>query len=153
MDAERRAGGHATADTDVASDPLNFEPATIQDRASLAEMTQRRPGGAIRMRLDDGQDVSGHGADEDPTVIRVLIQDDELDTEGHTISLRLPSVEEADAFRRRLVLTGVLVGSVVLGGAGIALAVSQHANTTPAQASSQISDVSYEDATPNSGTV
>jgi hypothetical protein len=152
MDSERRAGVHPPADTDAAGPPISFEPATSQDRTRLAEMTRRRPG-PVRLRLDDRQDVSGHAATEDPTVVRVLVQDDDLDTKGHAVSLRLPSVDEAEAFRRRLLLTSVLVGTVVLGGAGMALAVSQHANPVPAQASSQISDVSYEDATPNSGTV
>ena len=153
MDSERRAGGHATGDTAAAGHLIRFEPATSQDRIRLAEMTRRSPGGPVRLRLDGRQDVSGHTATEDPTVVRVLVQDDDLDTEGHAISLRLPTVDEAEAFRRQLLLTGVLIGTVVLGGAGIALAVSQHANPVPAQGSSQISDVSYEDATPNSGTV
>ncbi len=129
------------------------QPATPEEQQWLVAQLGRRRSGRVLLRVDDEPDVSGHLALEDPTLVRVVVQDEELDTEGHAISLRLPSAEEADAFRRRLLLTGVLVATVVLGGAGAILAVSQDANTAPAHASGQIDDVSYEDATRYSETV
>ena len=69
------------------------------------------------------------------------------------LSIRLPSAEDADAFRRRVLLTGVLAATVVIGGAGAMLAVSQSPDAAPIQATGQIEDVSYEDATPLTGRV
>jgi hypothetical protein len=69
---------------------------------------------------DDGDDdVEGHGT----ATLRLQAFDDEDDTVGHALSIHFPSREEADAFRRRLLLTGVLTGTIVLGAAsGIGLA-------------------------------
>lgn len=115
----------------------------------LAEQHERLQAG-VRIRLDPtDKDVAGHGAAVDQRVVRVLVLDDDADTEGHAITLQLPSAEEAEALRRRLVLTGVLIATVVLGGAGVALAVSGGPEASDAQASgSEIRDVSYEDVTP-----
>ena len=150
---ERRDVRDATEGPDTAGHTIECQPATPEDQKWFEEHIQRQPAGRVLVRLDDEQDVSGHMAIDDPTLIRIVIHDDELDTEGHAISIRLPSVEEADAFRRRLLLTSVLVGTVVLGGAGAALAVSQNADGPPASAASQTHDISYDDATPYSGTV
>lgn len=150
MDEER--GGDALAAGGTAGPATTYQPATGEDRRRLEEL-QRRSGGRLLLRLDDTDDVSGHMALGDLTLVRVVVQDDQLDSAGHAISLRLPSVDEADAFRRRLLLTGVLVGTVALAGAGAALAVSQDADAAPDPAASQVENVSYEDATPNSGTV
>lgn len=169
---ERRGDTAASAETDTGGHALKCTPATPEDRQWLVDQSQQRPGGRLILRLDDEQDVSGHQA-EDLTLVRIVVQDDEMDTEGHAISIRLPSPAEADAFRRKLLLTGVLVGTVLLGGAGIALAASQDSGAVPDQAASQIEsaqaiplpgpaptradqsaeDVSYEDATPNDAMV
>jgi hypothetical protein len=75
----------------------------------------REPGSTrVRIRATD-DDTEGHGATG--TLVRVLVEDDD-DTEGHAIAIHFPSREEADAFRRRLLVTGVLVGSVALGAVG-----------------------------------
>jgi len=153
MDNERRHVLDVTEGEITSGHTTECEPATPQDEQWFVEHIQRQPAGRVLIRLDDEQDVSGHMASEDPTLIRVVVHDDELDTEGHAISIRLPSAEEADALRRRLLLTSVLVGTVVLGSAGVALAVSQNADGPPASAVSQTDDISYEDATPYSGTV
>lgn len=133
---------------------LEYEPATPADAQWLMDRINRKPETRLLVRLDDDQDVVGHAVDGDPTIVRVLVEDDDMDTVGHAISIRLPSVAEADAFRRRVLLTGVLVGTVVLGGASVALAVSQDADAAEAPATTgQIEDVSYEDSTPFNGTV
>lgn len=150
MDAERSDQDRATEGLNGAVPAFSGEPSNPQEQDWLVERIRRQPGGRLLLRLDDETDVSGHLAMEDPTLVRVVVQDDELDTAGHAINLRLPSAEEANAFRRRLLLTGVLVGTIVLGGAGAIVAVSQDASRAPAQASGQIDDVSYEDTTPYS---
>jgi hypothetical protein len=154
MGNQRRATRDAVEGSGTVGNAVEYQPATPEDQRWFEEYVKRQPTGRVLVRLDDEQDVSGHMAFEDPTLIQLVVQDDEPDTEGHAISIRLPTVEEADAFRRRLLLTGVLVGAVVLGGAGAALAVSQTSDGPPASAATQTTDdVSYEDATPYSGTV
>jgi len=93
--------------------------ATIErDQATWLDAKLRRgqgPTREIQVRQDD-RDTEGHSALRSATV-RVLAEDDD-DTEGHAISIHFPSAAEADAFRKRLMLTGVLVGTVALGSAG-----------------------------------
>jgi hypothetical protein len=64
---------------------------------------------------EDDTDVEGHAMTTD---VRVKVFDDENDTEGHALTVHFPSREDADAFRRRLVLTGALAGTLVVGAAG-----------------------------------
>jgi hypothetical protein len=80
----------------------------------LEEKVRREPGSTrLRFRADD-DDTEGHGMAT--TRVRVLVESDD-DTEGHAISIHFPTAAEADAFRRRLILTGALVGTVALGAA------------------------------------
>lgn len=91
-----------------------------EDDAWLRDKLRQEPGATrIRVRYDSDE-VEGHrhGAG---LGVRVIV--DDLDTEGHAIALHFPNREEADAFRKRLMLTGVLAGTVALGtAAGIGLA-------------------------------
>jgi hypothetical protein len=65
-------------------------------------------------------DVEGHAAGTS-VALRVFSDDD--DTEGHAISVHFPTRDDADAFRRRLLLTGVLAGTIAVGTvAGVGLA-------------------------------
>lgn len=83
----------------------------------IRERVERRPDAArVVLRLDeDDLDAEGHIAG---TTIRLQAYEDEDDTEGHAIAAHFPTREDADAFRRRLVLTGALTGTLVLGAAG-----------------------------------
>ncbi|HEX2884417.1 MAG TPA: hypothetical protein VHQ42_07570 [Candidatus Limnocylindria bacterium] len=66
--------------------------------------------------------------------VRVLVIDED-DTEGHAIALHFPSRQEADAFRRRLLITGAVIGTVALGavgGAALSGLDSQDVGTTGA---------------------
>ena len=85
--------------------------------ADWLEDRLRKDSGKSRFRisLGDEDDTEGHGGGG--TTLRLNLADDD-DTEGHAIAIHFPSRAEADAFRRRLLVTGVLVGTVALGAAG-----------------------------------
>ena len=85
--------------------------------ADWLEDRLRKDSGKSRFRitLGDEDDAEGHGADG--TTLRLNLADDD-DTEGHAIAVHFPSRADADAFRQRLLVTGVLVGTVALGAAG-----------------------------------
>ena len=85
--------------------------------ADWLEERLRKDSGKSRFRitLGDEDDTEGHGGGG--TTLRLNLADDD-DTEGHAIAVHFPSRAEADAFRRRLLVTGVLVGTVALGAAG-----------------------------------
>ena len=68
----------------------------------------------IVLRAAD-DDVEGHAMS---STLRVRAFEGDDDTEGHAISIHFPSREEAEAFRRRLMVTGVLAGTLALGAAG-----------------------------------
>jgi hypothetical protein len=109
------------------------------DDAWLREKLRQEPGATrIRVRYDEDE-VEGHryGAG-----LGVRVIADDLDTEGHAIALHFPSREEADAFRKRLMLTGVLAGTVALGtaaGIGLANMSSPDAGTSGAVTQSTVS--------------
>lgn len=112
---EPDTSGHALA--------VRFDDPADEDRFREGEETSA---GRIRIRIaGPEQDTEGHAAVRSATVRALLLADD--DTEGHAISLRFPSTQEADAFRRRLLAGGVLAGTLVLGAAAGA-AVSSVAN-------------------------
>jgi hypothetical protein len=86
------------------------------DDAAWLEQKVRSDSGTKRLRVlpDDRDDTEGHASD---ILVRAMLEDED-DTEGHAIAIHFPSRAEADAFRRRLLVTGVLVGTVALGAAG-----------------------------------
>lgn len=86
------------------------------DDGWLEDALRREPGsGKVRIHsTEDDDDTEGHKA---TIAVRVMVETDD-DTEGHAISIHFPTVKEADAFRRRLLVTGVLAGTVALGAAG-----------------------------------
>jgi hypothetical protein len=92
-----------------------------EDATWLDERVRQRPGPmALKVRSDDTDDTEGHWR-AGPRV-RVLIEGDD-DVEGHSLAIHFPTAAEADAFRRRLLLAGVLAGTVAVGAAaGIGLA-------------------------------
>ncbi len=106
--------------------------ATVEPRdgAWIEEKLRGEPTARLRLRPDDS-DTEGHGFAA--TQIRVLV-DDEDDTEGHAISIHFPSAAAAAAFRKRLLVTGVLVGTVAVGAAGGAALSSLQSDTGSAGA-------------------
>jgi hypothetical protein len=65
----------------------------------------------VTLRIDDA-DTSGHAHDPLSVSISLYLEDD---VEGHALSLRFPSAEKADEFRRRLVATGIVAGALIVG--------------------------------------
>ncbi len=116
-----------------------------EDDGWLKERLGRDQGSArINLKATD-DDVEGH-ASGTTVVLRAF---DEDDTEGHAIAVHFPTRQEADAFRRRLLLTGVIAGSVALGaaaGAGLAsLPDAGTATVTSAAAADANRDVGLMD--------
>lgn len=96
---------------------LGDQQAVIEpdDAAWLQEKMRREPGSTrLRIRYDDA-DTEGHAAGSNLRV-RVIADDD--DTQGHAIAINFPTREDADAFRKRLLVAGVLAGTIALGAAG-----------------------------------
>lgn len=86
------------------------------DATWLQEKLRTEPGSTrIRVRYDE-DDTEGHAA-LGPR-LRVIALGDDDEAEGHSIALNFPTRAEADAFRRRLLVTGVLAGTIALGAAG-----------------------------------
>jgi len=88
------------------------------DDADWLEERLRRDSGKTKFRVvmgDEDDDTEGHAIAG--KTVRVSLEDED-DTEGHAIAIHFPSRKEADAFRKRLLVTGVLVGTVALGAAG-----------------------------------
>ena len=90
------------------------------DDGWLTELATRDPGERRITLSPSDDDTEGHGTSS-TVALQVFGGDD--DTEGHAVSVHFPSLEEADAFRRRLMLAGVLAGTIAVGAvAGIGLA-------------------------------
>ena len=107
----------------------------------------RRDGGrtSFRVVLDDSDeaDTEGHGTG---ATLRVKLADGD-DTEGHAIAIHFPTRSDADAFRRRLLVTGVLAGTIALGTAGgIGLSALQSDDGAGAAATTTQSQVGPMDA-------
>jgi len=89
------------------------------DDGWLRDRLGREPGGTSRISLKPSDDDTEGHAVGDTVTLRAF---DEDDTEGHAISIHFPSRGEADAFRRRLLLSGALAGTIVVGAvAGVGL--------------------------------
>ena len=86
-------------------------------RARLPEGDNLR----TRIAISGGHDVEGHAASSDTVAVTLEI---EGDTEGHALSLRFPTPQAARDFEKRMLATGVLVGTIAVGAVGISLAQS-----------------------------
>jgi hypothetical protein len=100
------------------------------DETWLLDKLRSEPGSTrVRVRYDEDE-AEGHRMGASPAV-RLIAETD--DTEGHAISIHFPTRAEADAVRKRLLVAGVLAGTVALGtvgGVGLANMASGDATTT-----------------------
>ena len=83
----------------------------------------------VTVELDEG-DTSGHSMDAKAVSITLHFDDD---VEGHALSLQFPSAAKADEFRKRLLVTGVVAGALVVG-----VTAAQFSGTIPATSAGPI---------------
>src|SRR5438034_1062900 len=88
-------------------------------RARLAEGDNLR----TRIALRSSGDVEGHAASGDTVAVTLEV---EGDTEGHALSLRFPTPQAARDFEKRMLATGLLVGTIAVGAIGIGLGQGIH---------------------------
>ena len=82
----------------------------------------------LRVKAAAPADTAGHDLANDTLAVSITL---EGDVEGHTMILRLPSAAEAREFQKRLLITGALAASLVVGAAGANLAMQQGAQAVP----------------------
>ena len=112
------------------------------DDGSLAEARTTDPASAAKLRkmARDPQwarksvrvasapgDVSGHLAG-DTVSVSISLDDD---VEGHTMTLRFPSAEEARRLQQRLIVGGILAASIAVGAVGASQLAGQQAQVVP----------------------
>jgi len=95
----------------------------LKDEDGFLEALRKRRGEPGPTHVEIGAaneaDTQGHASGFAMSVI-VRPSGDGDDTEGHAISLHFPTSADADAFRRRLLATGPIVGTVTVGALGAA---------------------------------
>jgi hypothetical protein len=121
----------------------SFDDPIIEER--IGSLLAKR--GSLRVEIAGEGDVEGHLA-SNAVQVRLRVLDDEDDTEGHAISLRFPSVDEAKAFRNQLLATGLIAGALVAGGAA-GLAVSQGLGQSATGAGSAAEHPGYTEGYPS----
>ena len=93
----------------------------LNDEDGFLEALRKRRGepGSTHIEIAPAHeaDTQGYAAGFAMSVI-VRSSGDGDDTEGHAVSLHFPTSAEADAFRRRLLATGLIVGTVTIGALG-----------------------------------
>jgi hypothetical protein len=82
----------------------------------------------LRVKAAAPADTAGHALANDTLAVSITL---EGDVEGHTMTLRLPSAQEAREFQKRLLIAGVLAASIVAGAAGANLAMQQQVQAVP----------------------
>jgi hypothetical protein len=83
----------------------------------------------LRIRAAEPSDTSGHEMAADTITVSVRQEDD---LEGHTMTLRFPTVDEAKRFQKRLIISGALAASIAVGAVGVQLASQQSQVAAPA---------------------
>jgi len=133
------------------SSPGDVTPiSTSRDSEALLRSLVERKGAGIRVRVDGASelDVSGHALGGGELTLTIL--DGEDDTEGHAISLHFPSLEEAKRFQQRMVLTGAVVGTLVIAGTGLALSQALPNASTGGDVQAQVQVEAAQGATAGS---
>lgn len=120
-------GGPASMGDRGAAGAVAF--ASADDTRALRALLEGREGQTIPITLtvppDTDADVEGHLSLQS---VALTLHLDEDDTAGHAISVHFPTADDAARFRRNVILTGALAGSIVLGSAGAVVISSQPAS-------------------------
>ncbi len=124
----RAAEGHTLT---IGEQRVAMELGDPKAEARLRARIAKRNGAiSVRLAPASASDVEGHAFGVAQSSVAINLQMDEDDVEGHAISLRFPSLEEAEKFRRNLLAAGVLAGTLVVGSAGAIAISSQPAATS-----------------------
>ncbi len=98
--------------------PMTFGDRKAEERLRAALNSNARKALSVRITPAPESDVQGHAFDANLKSVWLRVELDGDDTEGHAISVRFPTAQDADNFRRNLLAAGVLVGAMVVGSAG-----------------------------------
>ncbi|MDH4335533.1 MAG: hypothetical protein OEW24_09845 [Chloroflexota bacterium] len=98
--------------------PMTFSDRGAEERFRAALNDNARKALSVRITPAPESDVQGHEFDASLKSVWLKVQLDDDDTEGHAISVRFPTAQDADNFRRNLLAAGVLVGAMIVGSAG-----------------------------------
>lgn len=125
-----------------------------EDERLLEDALRERGPGPITVKLEpaDEDDVEGHGfvGARSTATIRVVLDDD--DTEGHVINVHFPTAEAADAFRRRLLATGLIAATLTIGAVGAANLPNLDIGSSAGDVANQaVAQQAWEEASMNEG--
>ena len=98
--------------------PMTFSDRKAEERFRAALNSNARKALSVRITPAPQSDVQGHAFDASLKSVWLNLELDGEDTEGHAISVRFPTAQDADNFRRNLLTAGVLVGAMIVGSAG-----------------------------------
>src|SRR5437763_10005033 len=87
-----------------------------------------------RITLRDSDDVEGHSSSNTVAITLEI----EGDTEGHALSLRFPTADAARDFEKRMLATGLLVGTVAATAIGIGVGQGIQSTVSPIAAPAPI---------------
>jgi hypothetical protein len=100
------------------------QAAVIAESEEARELLRRRLAESdkvqARVALRDTGDTEGHSAASNVVAITLDLDDD---TEGHALSLRFPTAEAARDFEKRMLTTGLLVGTIAATAIGVGVGV------------------------------
>lgn len=117
-----QGSGALALEVDGSALPIEF----AADEAAARIAAKLAKGKKLRVQVNPGEDADTEGHQLARSAwVNIQILDEEDDTEGHAISVHFPSAGDAKAFRDRLILTGVLAGTLTLGGLAAGAAISQ----------------------------
>ena len=119
MDNKTAQSGTSGSAADAGAPIATISTSNPESEARLrALVAERGPALSIRLAAPADADVMGHELDATSLTLSVV---DEDDTEGHVISLHFPRIEDAKHFEQRMIVTGAIVGTMVIAGSGLAL--------------------------------
>ena len=104
----------------------------VSDPATDALRKRIAAAGPLRVRLGSEDDTSGNALTISGDAVTVQVYLDDDDTEGHAMTLRFPSAQDAAEFRRKVLLTGALAATIAVGATAINVGALAPSIATPA---------------------
>jgi hypothetical protein len=119
------------------------DPATVAALSALAGPSAE--GSTVRLQAVDAADTAGHMLAADSVAVTVGIDGD---VQGHTLTLRLPTSEEARRLQQRLIVGGVLAASIAIGTVGVSQLAGQQSQVVPQEGAAIAAPAVRAPATP-----